>query len=358
MNIEIKNANTLPVPTWRWLKLNDSVISCPDPGSWAQLAPRLDNPVSGITVTAVKPDKFPEITTGIGKNAKEFAEAHAGTVRNIIIEENTQAAAPVILTYKLGDSNFFVDDNYIYAKKNSKTTIVFAYDSDYNAGGFHASSTKIYAEENAEIEVIQLQTLGKNYYNFDDVGSDSAANATVQVKQLELGGIKNWLGICSNLTKDKSQAHIKSSYIAQQNQFVDINYVVDIYGKNTESTVICNGILMHNAHKVMRGSLDFKRGSKGSVGNESEDVLLLDPGIINRSIPLILCGEEDIEGNHAASIGEMDENELYYLRTRGLSDKDIRHMQIESRVQLICNELPEVLHPLVLEFKQEAYKNE
>lgn len=358
MNIKVEKVNTLPAPTWRWLKMNDTVIDCPNPGTWTQLAPHLTNPVSGISVTAQAPNDFPKINTGAGSNAEEFARTHAGTVQNIVIAEDTQADEPVVFTYKLHDGAFFVDDSYVYAKKGSKSTIVFAYDSDYNAGGFHAASVKIYAEENAEVEVIQLQTLGKNFYSLDDVGSDSQASGVVKVNQIELGAAKAWAGINSELTAAKAQAHIKSSYIVQQDQSLDLNYVVNIWGKKTESTVLSSGILMHNAKKIMRGTLDFKRGSKGSVGNESEDVLLLDPDIQNKSIPLILCGEEDIEGNHAASIGEIDEKELYYLRTRGLDDKSIRHMQIESRIQLMCNELPEQLHQQVIDYRQEAYKNE
>ncbi len=180
----------------------------------------------------------------------------------------------------------------------------------------------------------------------------------VKVNQIELGAQKNWVGTNVDLTEKKAQTHLKSTYLTKENQVLDMNFVVNIWGKKTESTIVSNGILMHNAQKTLRGTLDFKRGSKGSVGNESEDVLLLDSDIQNKSIPLILCGEEDIEGNHAASIGEMDEEALYYLKTRGLNDAQIRHMQIESRIQLICNELPEELHEYVLDYKQEAFKNE
>ena len=61
------------------------------------------------------------------------------------------------------------------------------------------------------------------------------------------------------------------------------------------------------AHKVFRGSIDFKRGASGAKGTESEQVLLLGDDVINQTIPLILCAEEDVEGNHGAAIGELDE---------------------------------------------------
>lgn len=358
MNIEVTNANQLPVPTWRWLKLNSTTIACDNPGNFVFIKPEIKNLTNDIEFANHKLANFPEITTGIGDNAKEFAQNHAAQINSFTIKENAQLEKPLILTYKLADNNFFVDDNYILAKKNSKATIILAYTSDYNASGLHGSSVKVYAEENAQIEVIQLQTLGKNYTNFDDIGATSEADSVVKINQIELGALKNWLGINVELTSAKAQTHIKNSYLAKENQVIDMNYVVNIYGKKTETTILSRGILMHNAEKTMRGTLDFKRGSKGAVGNESEEVLLLDSDIRNKSIPIILCGEEDIEGNHAASIGEMDEQQLFYLRTRGLNDEQIRHMQIESKIQLICNELPEELHSYVLDYKQEAFKNE
>ncbi len=358
MNLEIKNANKLPEPTWRWLKLNSTTVSCENPGTYVTLQPQVSNLNDDVELGGQPFADFPKINTGMGDEAKEFAQNHAGKVNNIKIKRDAQLEKPIIFTYKLADNNFFVDDNYIYAEKNSKATVIFAYTSDYQAKGFHGSSVKIFAEENAQIEVVQLQTLGQGYYSFDDVGATSAPSAVVKVNQIELGAQKNWVGTNVDLTEKKAQTHLKSTYLTKENQVLDMNFVVNIWGKKTESTIVSNGILMHNAQKTLRGTLDFKRGSKGSVGNESEDVLLLDSDIQNKSIPLILCGEEDIEGNHAASIGEMDEEALYYLKTRGLNDAQIRHMQIESRIQLICNELPEELHEYVLDYKQEAFKNE
>ena len=56
----------------------------------------------------------------------------------------------------------------------------------------------------------------------------------------------------------------------------------------------------------------------GAKGDEKEDVLLVGDNMVNQTIPLILCAEEDVEGNHGASIGKLDENMLFYAATRGI----------------------------------------
>ena len=133
-----------------------------------------------------------------------------------------------------------------------------------------------------------------------------------------------------------------------------MNYIVNILGQKTKTNLTTNGILMHNAQKTHRATLDFKQGCKGSIGTEAENVLLLDEDIYNKSIPLILCGEDDIEGNHSASIGEMDKEQLFYLQTRGLNERQIRQMQIDSKLQLITTNLPEELHTYISTYQQEA----
>ena len=87
---------------------------------------------------------------------------------------------------------------------------------------------------------------------------------------------------------------------------LDMNYIVNHIGKKTTSNVTADGTLKDAAHKVFRGSIDFKRGASGAKGTESEQVLLLGDDVINQTIPLILCAEEDVEGNHGAAIGELD----------------------------------------------------
>lgn len=60
-------------------------------------------------------------------------------------------------------------------------------------------------------------------------------------------------------------------------------------------------------------------------------MLLFSPNARNRTAPLILCGEEEVEGQHAASVGRLDENKLYYLRSRGLSEAQARRLMVDAR---------------------------
>ena len=121
---------------------------------------------------------------------------------------------------------------------------------------------------------------------------------------------------------------------------LDFNDVSVHTGKDTLCEMHTAGVLTGHASKILRGTVDFQRGAKRGVGHESEDVLLFSPNARNRTAPLILCGEEEVEGQHAASVGRLDENKLYYLRSRGLSEAQARRLMVDARFAPAIDKIP------------------
>ena len=66
----------------------------------------------------------------------------------------------------------------------------------------------------------------------------------------------------------------------------------------------------------------------------------MDPDVVNKTIPIILCEEEDVEGNHGATIGRMDEDTLYYMKSRGLDEEAIRTMMKPAYIDAVIRRFP------------------
>lgn len=122
---------------------------------------------------------------------------------------------------------------------------------------------------------------------------------------------------------------------------LDINCEAIHLGKKTNSEIYASGVLFKGADKLLRGTIDLRHGCKGAVGNEMEDVLLMDEDVRNRSVPVILCSEEDVVGNHGATIGELDESLVYYLESRGMEKESIYDMMSKARVDAVIRRLPD-----------------
>lgn len=119
----------------------------------------------------------------------------------------------------------------------------------------------------------------------------------------------------------QSNLDLNVGYYCKDEQLLDMNYVAEHIGKKTVSSMNAGGVLRDKAHKLFRGTIDFPLGSSGAKGDENEDVLILGEDVINQTVPLILCAEEDVEGNHGASIGRPSDDVLSILQAEVLTKK-------------------------------------
>ena len=220
----------------------------------------------------------------------------------------------------------------VRARKNSEITVIQDFASDREAAGQAAVSTRLYLEEGAKLRLIQVQRLGSDFTFMNDIGALCEEKASLEVIQLILGGKNTYLGCKTTLQGRESSLNADTAYIVGGDGRLDMNYVAVHEGKKTQSNMQAGGVLRDHA---------FKRGAKGAVGNEKEDVLLLSNDVVNQTIPLILCAEEDVEGNHGATIGKLDDELLFYLESRSMNREQIYEMMAMAKVDAVCRKIPD-----------------
>ena len=154
--------------------------------------------------------------------------------------------------------------------------------------------------------------------------------ARVEVTAVDINRADSAVELVIDLNGDDSSAEVESVYFAADGRKLDLNYVIRQCGRRTDAVMNVRGALAERAEKNFRGTLDFQRGSKGSVGRESEEVVLLSNDVRNRSVPLMLSHEDDVDGHHAVSIGRIDEEKLYYLESRGLDRAQAERLIVEA----------------------------
>ncbi|MFC2469666.1 MAG: SufD family Fe-S cluster assembly protein [Negativicutes bacterium] len=171
--------------------------------------------------------------------------------------------------------------------------------------------------------------------------ADIAASAVFRCTAVEAGAAVSASKLTINLNGEKSVADVAALYFVDGERRADLNYIIRQKAPETDATMLVSGALSDKAEKIFRGTLDFVSGSPGSVGRESEEVMLLSPQVRNRSVPLMLSGEADVDGHHAVTIGKMDENKLFYLMSRGLDDEAAKKLVVEAAVAPVLARLPD-----------------
>ena len=354
--------NILPTRTWNRLGMNESQIQIEWPEESVLIKP--ERLAAGVTwEKEISGKEWDEIQTGMGREydvmAAECGTAGANRTDTVngtaVAEENAGAGSIYRLTAEaaavLQNENTewtvlcvdYKNGSYqnrlcLDAKENSRLNVLIVFRSGEDTQGTSSFQVKVHAEKNAKVQLQEVQLLGARYTCLSDIGASCGENATFELLKLELGAGKVYAGCLTELEGKKSAFDAKIGYYTSVNQKLDMNYTVRHRGKKTESMMEVSGVLQDGSSKLFRGTIDFVPGCAGAKGTEREDVLLLGDDIVNQTIPLILCAEEDVEGNHGASMGDLDDATLFYLCSRGLSREEAERMVARARIDAL-NEL-------------------
>ena len=164
-------------------------------------------------------------------------------------------------------------------------------------------------------------------------------NSNVKYTIIDIGGKTSISNYYSNIIGDNAENDLKSIYLGIDNQIKDINYITELRGKKTNIDIDVQGALKDSAKKNFKGTIDFKKGAKKSKGNENEYCMLLSNKAKSIALPMLLCTEEDVEGNHSTASGKVDAKQLFYLMTRGLSYKEAVKLIVKANFQKIIDRI-------------------
>ncbi|MDE6736696.1 MAG: SufD family Fe-S cluster assembly protein, partial [Treponemataceae bacterium] len=201
--------------------------------------------------------------------------------------------------------------------------------------------TRIWAQARADVHLITVNLLGARCTHLDDTAVFCEEGARMTLTQIELGGAKTYAGVGVTLAGDRSSFRSDTAYHCHAAQLLDMNYVVRHQGAKTDTQMTVKGVVGDEAAKVYRGTIDFQRGCAGATGDEQEETLLLSPAAVNKSIPIILCGEEDVSGTHGASIGRLGADELFYMQSRGISEQAAKQMMSRAKIAGVARRIPD-----------------
>ena len=382
----IRHASAMPAPTWSWLKVNDVTIQIPDDlerncqveieagdtldnttsfeGSVAALQERIDSArtdtpaderamITAATgadrgaeeldipalstyehravLSEVACDIANDFETGVGADMRAYLNFLAGGTAVLATEEGEEAEATIRVTTHEGEASGASID--IVAAPNSTFSIALSLDSDADAPAFMGSTMRVFAGAGARVDITVYLTASDAVTCVEDSGFVLDKDARVSVRHVVLGGGFTATGLAADLRGDRSRIDVDTSYLASGTQQRDFNYIIRHRGRKTVSNMDANGVLTGTSKKCLRGTIDLIHGAKGAEGNERETVLLASKGVDNKTVPNILCDEDDVAGNHGATIGHVRPDQLFYAACRGLSQEQAEALFLSAKLE-------------------------
>ena len=352
-NVLINRANVPAAQTWNRLRANSLSVTVP-------------NHADAGTVYLPLPRLFERIECGMGQEVTDYVESQAFKSDFYNVPARTKREDPIVVAVSAAQNQ--CANTGIIVREGAEATVViaaFAGDasdaptgSDANddasaSGGAlptSAALTRIVVEASAKLHLIEMLGVNEGQQHLESVGLEIHQNAAVDVKQYALGGSTIGLGLTANLVGARARLDLNNRYHATHEETLDINHLVRMRGTSTRAQLTESGVLNEAAKKTLRATIDLVRGAKDAQGNEIETVMILGDDVVNKTMPVILCDEDDVAGNHGATIGSVSPEQLDYLAARGLSRQAAEQLFIRALFEdAIINAPEEISHRVAVE---------
>ena len=219
------------------------------------------------------------------------------------------------------ETNYLIDQININLRENTNSSIVIKYGGE----GFHNLKLCINANKNSTSNITVLNLLSKDSISFISFENSIDEESNIDINFIDLGGkikVSNYYSILENRTTNT----FNNIYIGKEKDILDMNYYMINKGEKTNSSIEIAGALFDESNKNFKGIIDFIEGSKNAVGYENENCILFSDKAISKSLPMLLCHEEDVSGTHSVSTGKVDEDKLFYLKSRGIDDSTAKEL--------------------------------
>lgn len=249
-------------------------------------------------------------------SANQAAYLNGGTFvyvpKNVVVEE------PLLVEYTAADGAAHYLHTLVVADTNSSVTVLerFVGEGDYLV----VSVTEAFPLAGANLKVGYLQNNSEDALAFMFRRGKPGRDATLDWAGGEFGSALLRSEILNEMAGVGSQSKIKLVFGATGNQHMDLVAYQSHTGENSYSDILGRGVLSGKAHSVFRGTGEILAKALGAATYQKQQALVLSQTARADSIPALIIDEHNVAGaGHASTVGQLDEESLFYLMSRGLS---------------------------------------
>lgn len=260
----------------------------------------------------------------------------------LYVPKNVQVESPLqaIFWQENADAGLF-NHVIIVAEENSSVTYVENYLST-NTGEPAVANviSEVMAGDNAQVRYGALDNLGDNVTSYINrrgrVGQDGRI-------EWALGEMNDGNSVFENWTKcigDNSSSDSKMVMIGRGTQRENYMVRIDQIGKHSDGQIFAHGVLKDKATSIFNGIGKIDKGGKQANAEQTSRILMLSGDARGDTNPILLIDEDDVTAGHAASVGQVDELQLYYLMSRGISRDEAERLIVRGFLEPVVANLP------------------
>ena len=242
-------------------------------------------------------------------------------------------ARPIEIVYlaRPGDRTLaYHPRNLILAEAGSQATIVEHHLGLDDGTYFTNGVTELRLERDAQIRLFKLQDEASKAFHLHQTSARIGAGASLEGFTLSLGGrlVRNEIKL--SLDGRGAACRLNGAYALGLEQHCDNTSVIDHIGLETTSRQVYKGVLDDRARAVFQGRIAVRPGAQGTDGHQLNKTLLLSDQAEIDTKPELEINADDVKCSHGATAGELEEDALFYLRSRGIPEDEARDVLVQA----------------------------
>ncbi|MEE8307978.1 MAG: Fe-S cluster assembly protein SufD [Gammaproteobacteria bacterium] len=218
----------------------------------------------------------------------------------------------------------------VHLEENASLDLVLHHAGQPATAGWNNLVIDVHQATGSKLTVYRLNELGSDYSQTEQMTVDVAANGKFHLVSADLGARLSRNDLCIRLSGTDASAELDGLFVANQGQHIDNRILLDHAASNTTSRQRFRGIGNHRGRGIFNGKVLVREGTRAVDAQQTSNNLLLAERCEIDTKPELEIYADDVKCSHGATVGELDDDQLYYLQSRGIRHDEARRLLIQA----------------------------
>ncbi|WP_135819774.1 Fe-S cluster assembly protein SufD [Halostella litorea] len=220
----------------------------------------------------------------------------------------------------------------VVTEESSSVTILERQSTGDDVDGerYYSGIVEVDAAENSNVQYGSLQNLDEETYNYTLKRGYADTYATIDWIEGNIGSRLTKSSVETYLQGDSSESQIVGAFFGHEDQHFDVNARVWHEAEHTTADLVTRGVLDDEARSVYEGVQDVGTDAWDTNSYQRENTLMLSDESEADASPKLIINNHDTEASHSATVGQVDEEDLFYMEARGTDPESAKNMLVEG----------------------------
>ena len=259
----------------------------------------------------------------------------------ISIAKNQVVAEPIVITHSLDESGVVAYPRLVIeAHENSEVTVVERFISSANAKSLIVPVVDVRAAQSARVTYVAINELGASTWQIGYQQAVGQRDSMMKLFTVALGGDYARMRAEVRLEGQGANSQQVALYFADANQMHDFRTLQDHAAPRTHSSLLFKGAVKDTSKSVYTGLIRIRENATKSEAFQTNRNLTLSNGAWAESVPNLEIETNDVKCSHASTVGPIDEEQRFYLESRGIQPEIAERLVVLGFFDEVLNRLP------------------